>query len=219
VTGERPADDIAGSLAAHATLLGRLATLTDAQARQSSRLPGWTVGHVLTHLARNADSHVRSLTAAAEGREGVARYAIGTSQRADEIEAGAHRPAAELVADVTSSIAALERCWETCPDAAWAVVGRSGTGAAEPVERLPWKRWREVEVHHSDLGLGFGFEHWSSGYVRRELRLAEMAWRASKPMGLTPLPAAANALPPATRLAWLLGRLEIDGLPAAPPWL
>lgn len=217
--GERPADDIAGSLAAHRTLLDRLATLTDAQARQPSRLPGWTVGHVLTHLARNADSHARAFAAAAEGRSGVARYGIGTSQRDDEIEAGAGRSAAELVADVASSAEALERCWATCPDGAWAVVGRSGTGAAEPVAQLPWKRWREVEVHHADLGLGFGFEDWSSSYVRRELRLAEMAWRASRPMGLTPLPAAANALPPATRLAWLLGRVEIEGLPAAPPWL
>ena len=32
-----------------------LAGLDDAGARSASLLPGWTVGHVLTHLARNAD--------------------------------------------------------------------------------------------------------------------------------------------------------------------
>ena len=29
--------------------------LTDTQAAAASRLPGWTRGHLLTHLARNAD--------------------------------------------------------------------------------------------------------------------------------------------------------------------
>ena len=31
------------------------AGLTDSQAREPSQLPGWTRGHVLTHIARNAD--------------------------------------------------------------------------------------------------------------------------------------------------------------------
>jgi maleylpyruvate isomerase len=42
-----------------------------------------------------------------------------------------------------------------------------------------------------------------------------MLWRARRPMGLTPLPAEALALPPATRLAWMMGRVEIDGLAPA----
>ena len=54
--------------AAHARLVAHLATLTDAQAAQPSLLPGWSIGHVLTHLARNADSHVGMLQAANEGR-------------------------------------------------------------------------------------------------------------------------------------------------------
>jgi len=66
-----------------------------------SRLPGWSVGHVLTHLARNADSIGRVLAAADRG-ETVARYAPG--QRDAEIESGATRPADELVADVRAAI-------------------------------------------------------------------------------------------------------------------
>jgi maleylpyruvate isomerase len=34
-------------------------------------------------------------------------------------------------------------------------------------------------------------------------------------MGMTPLPAAALALPPTTRLAWMMGRVEVDGLEPA----
>jgi hypothetical protein len=46
-----------------------------------------------------------------------------------------------------------------------------------------------------------------------------MTWRATHPMGMTGLPQAALALPPAQRLAWLLGRVEVEGLPEPPAWL
>lgn len=36
-------------------LLGTAAGLTDSQAREPSLLPCWSRGHVLSHLARNAD--------------------------------------------------------------------------------------------------------------------------------------------------------------------
>ena len=40
---------------------------SDAWAREPSLLPGWTRGHVLTHLARNADSQRHVLEAAVRG--------------------------------------------------------------------------------------------------------------------------------------------------------
>jgi maleylpyruvate isomerase len=209
------AAELEGARAAHVALVAGLASLTDEQAGAPSRLPGWSVGHVLTHVARNADSHRRLFDAAARGEE-ADRYPGGSEQRSREIDEGAGRPAAELVADVRSSAAALEAAWDACTD--WSRAGRH-RGAVEPLSELPFKRWREVEVHHADLGLGFGFDDWTSGYVRRELRRAEMAWRATHPMGLTGLPPAALALPPARRLAWLLGRLPVDGLPDPPDWL
>ena len=44
----------------------------------------------------------------------------------------------------------------------------------------------------------------------------EMRWNARRPMGMTGLPAeAARQLPPHDRLAWLLGRVEIEGLEPA----
>ena len=48
-------------------LLTSAAGLTDAQAAGASRLPGWTRGHVLTHLARNADGFVNLLAWARTG--------------------------------------------------------------------------------------------------------------------------------------------------------
>ena len=70
--------------------------LHDEQARAPSLLPGWSVGHVLTHIARNGDSLVWRLEGAAQG-ELRDQYPGGLEQRRADIEAGAGRPASELV--------------------------------------------------------------------------------------------------------------------------
>lgn len=179
-------------------------------------LPAWTVGHVLGHLFSNAESHIRLLQGAQRG-ESVQRYPGGVVQRSAEIEAGACRSAADLVADIIDSSRRLEATWGVLDDDAWSIVGESIT-RREPADELPWLRWREIEVHHVDLGLDFTWADWSPDYVRRELRRAEMGWRASHPMGLTSLPVAALAVEPRRRLAWLLGRTDIDGVAPVPQW-
>ncbi|HEX4081367.1 MAG TPA: maleylpyruvate isomerase N-terminal domain-containing protein, partial [Acidimicrobiales bacterium] len=93
-----PTKDIDGCRRSHLALLDRIAGLTDEQARSASQLPDWTVGHVLTHLARNGDSVVRRLEGAARG-ETVDQYPGGYAGRASEIAVGAGRPATELVTD------------------------------------------------------------------------------------------------------------------------
>lgn len=192
-----PAASIGGAKRAHARLVATLADLTDAAARAPSRLPDWTVGHVLTHLARNADSHIWLLEQAALGRM-VDQYPGGAAQREGDIAAGADRPAADLVADVRGACTRLEAAWDATTEETWGNGrGRYGGGVERPIADLPFHRWREVEVHHADLGLGFTWRDWDGAYVAEELQ------------GL----ADAHTL-----TAWLLGRHVPDGWPAAPPW-
>ena len=214
--GVRPDEVIDGAVAAHARLLAHASASVGGpgDAARPSLLPGWTVGHVLTHLARNADSHAYLLVEAAGGRIGD-QYPGGIEQRAGDIGAGAGRSIGDIVDDLRASCARLEAGWAIAPPEVWEHGrARAGGGAVEmAVHELPFRRWREVEVHHADLGLpGFGPDDWSSGYIRRELDRQLMAWRASQPMGMGGLPAAANSLAPARRLAWLLGRIEVAGL-------
>jgi maleylpyruvate isomerase len=196
---------VAGALAAQAALDEWLASLDPVDSATPSRLPEWTVGHVLTHIARNADS-MRSMFA------GRPQYPGGRAQRAADIAAGAGRPWHELVADVGASSAALGEVFGSRTD--WSGTAQA-TSQPRPVAMLPFLRWREVEVHRADLGRGYTFSDMPAGYVRRELVHMEMLWRASKPMGMTPLPQAALAAPPPLRLAWLMGRAEIEGLAPA----
>ncbi len=123
---------------------------------------------MLTHLARNADSHRRRVEGARRD-EVVDQYPGGWEGRAAEIEAGAGRPASELVADVRTSAAALDTAWSSLPDHAWGRSGRAVSGNTVTMEALVFSRWREVEIHHADLGLGFGYQDWSDGLVAVEL--------------------------------------------------
>jgi maleylpyruvate isomerase len=214
---------VAGAAAAHQALMAHLDGLLERGdldgdvVVRPSLLAGWTVGHVLTHIARNADSHARILEAAGRG-EVVDQYDGGFEGRAAEIEAGAGRPAAEQVADVRTSAWALEAAWATCPSEGWAGHGRGSRGDQIPVADLPFRRWREVVVHHVDLGLGYGWSEWPAEYVRLELDRQVMAWRARMGMGLTTLPPAALALHPNERLAWLLGRHQVADLADPEPF-
>mgnify|MGYP003345755553 CR=1 FL=1 len=197
---------IAGMTDAHRRLESSLEGLTDDAARSPSSVGGWTIGHVVTHLARNADSHVRLLEGARAGVQ-VAQYPGGPSQRNGDIEAGATRTAAELVDDLRVADHALEQCWASFDE--WP----TDLGVDDIVQR----RWREVEVHHADLGPSFGrtYRDWSTEYLRLDLRHFSMLWNSRRPMGLTGLPPEVMAVPECDRLAWLLGRLDIGGVEPA----
>ncbi len=201
----RVEQDIASCGRSHAALSDHVRRLADIDPTLPSRLPGWSIGHVLTHVARNADGHLSML-------HGRAQYPHGVDGRNRDIDTGAGRPWDELVDDVATTSAELDARWATRDD--WQGTSELLSGT-RPTALLPFLRQREVEVHRVDLGLGYEFADMPSEYVRQELRLMGMLWNARKPMGMTPLPDAALTLAPPTRLAWLMGRVEIDGLPPA----
>jgi maleylpyruvate isomerase len=190
---------------ASARLLATLDGLDDATARRPSRLPGWTVGHVVTHLARNADSHVRMLEGAMAGTV-ADQYEGGLDGRAAEIAAGAVRPAAELVSDLNRAVDDLDATWGRVPGEVWATGhGRMGNGEPCPCAELPARRWREVEIHRVDLGLGAEPADWPDAYVELEL-----------PKALAQLPERLSPADRARLLAWMVGRVESP--PELPPW-
>jgi maleylpyruvate isomerase len=193
-----PREWVDGCLAAQEALGTDLFGLDDAGARRPSLLPGWSVGHVLTHLARNADSVVWRLEGAARG-ELRDQYPGGVEQRRDEIEAGAGRPAAELLADVRTSSAAVARVMASLPDEAWDAPSRTSRGVVEPSRDAVFSRWREVAVHHGDLGVG---------PVPLPPALVE-SWLDRE------LPRLGERTDPAELLAWVIGR---GSAPELAPW-
>ena len=222
--------------------LATVATLTDAQMREPSLLPGWTRGHVLTHIARNADGLGNLLRWARTGTE-TPMYASAEA-RGKDIEAGSARPVSALAADVGESAAWFAAEALTVPDGAWTVQVRALNGPPFPAFGVLERRLSEVEIHHVDLAAGYTPGDWPADFVAGALpRVAgSFAGRDDAPPCLVWVAGTTTSFPigpdqagvppvtihgqPADLLAWLLGRddgarLSLSSgttLPQLPPW-
>lgn len=149
-------------------LLAGLGGLPDTDVKRSSLCPGWTTGHLLTHVARSADGLRRAVDGARRG-ELVPMYASPQAREAD-IEAGAGRPAAELAADVQAAGERLQQSWAAVDAGGWdrpvphRLLGQITVRDTVPV------RWFEVEIHHVDLDRGYGPADWPPAFVSELLK-------------------------------------------------
>src|SRR3954471_23186695 len=112
------AHDLASVLEATERLLTAVAKLDNASVAEPSRLPGWTRGHVLAHLARNADALVNVL-------EGRPMYPSGEARDAD-IERDAPRPLDVQLADLRDSAARFQEAGDAPADWSRTVELRNG---------------------------------------------------------------------------------------------
>jgi maleylpyruvate isomerase len=137
---------------------------TDVDVHGPSLLPGWTRGHVLTHVARNADAISRALDGALRG-EIVARYPQGRARRDADIQAGAVRGCAEQIADVRDSAGRLDQLFAAVADAdGWELTADDRSAA-----RWVRARWREVEIHRVDLAGAYTADQWPATFIRHLL--------------------------------------------------
>ena len=91
--------------AATSRYLEALTVLDDDDMRAPSLLPGWSRGHVVTHLARNADAMVNALTGARLGE--VRAMYLSQEQRNADIDSGASRSAQELCSEAEQTASAV----------------------------------------------------------------------------------------------------------------
>jgi maleylpyruvate isomerase len=218
---------------ATARLLDTAAVL-DGEPAVASLLPGWTRGHVLTHLARNADGLVNLLTWARTGV--VSPQYASREQRDADIKAGANRPLPVLLADLRDSAARFAEAAAGLDAHAWAELLDLPYGPS-PVALIPWRRLREVEVHHVDLGAGYTPTDWPEPFTQHLLHeivgtLDDVSLTLRVDSIGHPVPIGAGGPPvvsgPAYALAaWLAGRSPGTGLtvepagplPALPEWI
>jgi maleylpyruvate isomerase len=190
--------------------------IDDAAMARPTRLPGWTIGHLLTHLARNADSHRRRAEAAAIGQV-VEQYPGGYAGREAEIQAGAARSARVAIGDVRHSADRLMSTWLALPAAAWDNTTRDVAGRERPLRILILRRWQELEVHLVDLDIGVTHLDWSLDFVSVWLPGVRADVGDRLPVGAEYPPISAFA-DQQEELAWLYRRTERPDLPELDPW-
>jgi maleylpyruvate isomerase len=134
-------------------LLGDTIAVGDEDWQAPSRLPGWSRGHVASHIARQADGMVRLAEWARTG-ERQDMYASAEQREAD-INAGAGRSGLEYQIDLDTSAGRLDQAFDALDDAAWDVVVELRSGTKVPARMLPLARLVEVVIHHVDLDIGY----------------------------------------------------------------
>lgn len=186
-----------------------VAALSDTQLHEPSHLPGWTRGHLVAHLCRNAGGVFR-VAHSVNTDEPDEMYPGGMEARASMIEEGASRPISLAAADfrwsgrrVISELRAVPADREN-KETRWQTL--------LPVALAPGLRLVEIEVHWVDLDVGHTPAHWPTEMVAPLLAM-ELAALPGRAPGVS-----APNLPDHELLAWLLGRSTLPDLPELPPW-
>lgn len=214
-----PVSDLAALEQATDRLLDTVDTLDEAAVAEPSALPGWTRGHVLTHLARNADALVNVL-------QGRPMYPSDAARDGD-IDAGAGRPLADQRRDVRASADRLAATAAGLTAEQWQTTVTLRHGVTDRAESVPFRRWLEVELHHVDLATGRTVHDLPGAFVDRALEYLtrRFADRAEVPAvelrgedgrswhtGGSGGPRVVVAGPPAALVGWLSGRTSGSGL-------
>jgi maleylpyruvate isomerase len=209
-------------------LLRTVSGLEPGAVAEPSALPGWTRGHVLAHLSRNADSLVNLLTGARTGTD-IPQYA--SEQARDQgIEDGSGRPVDVQLADLRDSHERFAAAAALMTGDTWAAEVRHRSGAVFPASDLAWKRLAEIEYHLVDLDAGYPAAEWPEVFAVTEFRrladrlhgtglpAVELVAEDTGDRGLigTGEPSLTVRGPVRALLAWLSGRSDGSGLHRTP---
>ncbi|MBK8734058.1 MAG: maleylpyruvate isomerase family mycothiol-dependent enzyme [Actinomycetales bacterium] len=145
-------DDVAEATDA---LIATVESLPEGAQFEPSLCEGWTRGHVLTHIARNAEGLGNLVTWAVTKVE-TPMYASAQA-RNDAIEAGSGRSMSTLRDDIRNASTWLglgARALSPADDATPLTVRG---GVSDRASGLATRRLREVVYHHVDLLAGYSF--------------------------------------------------------------
>jgi maleylpyruvate isomerase len=213
--------------------LRTVAGLSDEQFGEPSVLPGWTVAHVISHVASNATGITRAVRAAMADDPNPWVYESNAA-RDVEIDERAAWPVAELRRLNAASTDDLRAAFTECPPDKLDVLLPRAADAGPPWSVADWigARWREVEIHHTDLGVGFTHVDWTDEFVDYLQTVAvydretEIAVTLRTPAGDTHVGGGGQVISGEQRdlVWWLIGRgggVGVDSdlpLPELGPW-
>ncbi len=155
------------------TLVQTVDGLTDSQWSEPSLLPGWTRAHVVAHLALNAEALAAAVDSLRTDRV-LPMYPSNEIRDADIAELGGGRIEPLRERFFASCSVWQEAMEEVDPDRLGTLVDRVPGGPSFPASEVVDMRWREVEIHHADLGAGYTQADWTAAFA--DYLLAVAAW-------------------------------------------
>jgi len=199
-----------------------------------SLLPEWSIGHIVTHLARNADGLRGVLDSAVAGE--LRTVYPSPAARVADIEAGARRDTEEIAADFRNAVHRLADAVAGLPDETWSATVDLGRGGPTTADVILAARLGEVELHHHDLGVDAGLALLDDARATRLLAALQRSYVRTRqvdgmvlePDGGRPITIGEGGPRVAGRAidlaAWLAGRTDGSrlrspaALPALPSW-
>ena len=144
-------------------LLRTVDSLTAEQWTQPSILPGWSRGHVVAHLALNAEGFAGAVDGLA--REHAVPIYESNERRDADIEELAKEDPPEIRQRLFAAGQQLRDAFDILDPEQWeGSVTRLPDGPRWPVGILPATRRREVEIHHADLDAGYSHQDWPEDF-------------------------------------------------------
>ncbi|SDK16832.1 maleylpyruvate isomerase family mycothiol-dependent enzyme [Streptomyces indicus] len=209
-------------------------TLDEAELRAPARLDGWTRAFGAAHVAQALGAYVRLLRIAGT-TDGTGEEHSGSAVYRRAVEETAAQPGPDLVRELRAEARQFLALARSLDAAAWQREVTSAGGWRHPARYTLLRCLRELETHHTDLGLGYESADWPSSYVRWALEDTLATLRADGfPLTAVEAPDLAarwelSARGPVVRgpshllLGWLAGRtpareLTADPLPVPPAW-
>jgi maleylpyruvate isomerase len=146
-----------------------LERLSDDAVGHPSELPGWSRGHVLAHLEGICVALARQVEYAQRG-EKIDLYDGGQVARDRAIEEGAGASADQYRERVGSALDRVLAAFESLEPEQWDAPVRFRDGV---VRDAALALWRELVIHHSDLGTGCTQQEWSGDFCHHLLDFLE----------------------------------------------
>ena len=110
------------------------------------------------------------------------------------------------MADLADSAMALRTIVKRLPDEAWQVRVRVLDSALFPAAELLTRRLVEVELHHCDLGAGYGPADWPAAFAAMELAEPMRSQRQDRLRYPAPSPGAKPRFPAQPLAPWKPGQ-------------